>query len=456
MIFRVDPPTAEIYLKETSSNHSLTLKGHSFEAFSLDATRATRYDFVVRAPGYVDHDCSIERLRVEAGKVNNWPDGGETLYLSPSSLAARVGQFWRRFTWLIVGSGLVFLALSGHFAMTRWKQMKNARRRARIATLGGNPDAMPMGPAYILLNRVGAGGFGEVYRAIHISELFASKPTFVAIKTILPHLLDSKNHIEKEVSPSKDLTPDEEKAVLKKKQEDEKKAKVQAKSFFDRFRVEATLLWELEHPNIVKLIDYEFNWDPPYIVMEFIDGESLDRILERYPNGMDPKQALSLIEKGLEAISFAHERAQTIVHRDLKPSNLMVRANGEMVVMDFGIANRTGDKRITAVDSNGIYDTTGSTQYMAFERLQSSELQHPASDQFALGAILFEMVTGRPALPDPTDLGPLFYNKLPKIMEVKPELGRFGEVIDRMRSHNYKDRFESVSAAHEALKQALS
>ena len=72
--------------------------------------------------------------------------------------------------------------------------------------------------------------------------------------------------------------------------------------------------------------------------MEFIDGESLDRILERYPDGMSPVEALATLEGGLTAIAFVHGQDPTIIHKDLKPSNLMIRTDKEMVVMDFGIA----------------------------------------------------------------------------------------------------------------------
>ncbi len=450
VIFRLDPPGAKVYLKETNRSSFQKEMGRANEGVLIEGSQ-DQFEFVLAADGCLNTTIRLTDSEIPVDKTTYWPAVDQVHYLTTQDLTAKLGQIWRRFTWLIVGLGSAFLALSVHFAITRWKQIKNAKRRARIAALGGNADVIPMGP-YILLNRVGAGGFGEVYRAIHISQLFVRDPIFVAIKTILPHLLDSSSHLEKPSTPTKKRTPDEEKVALEQQKEREKRAKVTAESFFKRFKLEAALLWELDHPNIVKLISYEFNWDPPYIVMEFIDGESLDRILERYPDGMSPVEALATLEGGLTAIAFVHGQDPTIIHKDLKPSNLMIRTNKEMVVMDFGIANRQGDDRLTSMN-DGVFEPVGSPHYMAIERIQEPELQLAASDQFSLGAILFEMVTGKPSFSSGSDL---YNGKLPKVMEVKPELGRFGEVIDRMRSHNYEDRFESVAAAHEALKQALA
>jgi len=164
-----------------------------------------------------------------------------------------------------------------------------------------------------------------------------------------------------------------------------------------RFRREAELTSSLRHPNIVQVIDFNLMEDgAPYLVMEFLDGVDLATRIERAPLSLSA--ALPLVKQIASALAAAHARG--IVHRDLKPQNIfLVRIEGEeheeiAKVLDFGISKMKSAAKSVTQDSAVI----GTPQYMSPEQAlgKIDEIDH-ATDQFALGAITYEMLTGRPA-----------------------------------------------------------
>jgi serine/threonine-protein kinase len=166
---------------------------------------------------------------------------------------------------------------------------------------------------------------------------------------------------------------------------------------FARFRREAELTSSLRHPNIVQVIDFNLMDDgAPYLVMEYLDGVDLATRLE--PGPMSPSAALPLIKQIASALGAAHARG--IVHRDLKPQNIfLVRIEGgdheEIAkVLDFGISKMKSAAKSVTQDATVL----GTPQYMSPEQAlgQIDEIDH-TTDQFALGAIAYEMLTGRAA-----------------------------------------------------------
>jgi hypothetical protein len=154
-----------------------------------------------------------------------------------------------------------------------------------------------------------------------------------------------------------------------------------------RFHTEAEAIARLQHPNIVHIYDIGDQDGCPYIAMEFVDGGSLrDRLRDALPA---PRQAAEWILPLVRAIQHAHTRG--IVHRDLKPANVLLTADGTLKVTDFGLAKQLDDQA-GQTESGAIL---GTPSYMAPEQAQGRVKEiAPATDVYALGAILYEMLTG--------------------------------------------------------------
>jgi len=151
-----------------------------------------------------------------------------------------------------------------------------------------------------------------------------------------------------------------------------------------RFAREATLLARLNHPHIVTLYDYGEQDGTPYLVMEYIAGESLAR------RALPAARVIELVIEVCEALDYAH--AQGIVHRDIKPSNILVDERGHARVVDFGIARLFGDDTPSDLTRTGV--TIGTPHFMAPE-LERGAPADPRSDVYAVGVALFHVIAGR-------------------------------------------------------------
>ena len=209
---------------------------------------------------------------------------------------------------------------------------------------------------YRILGVVGAGGMGEVYRA--------EDPRLdrqVAIKILPPHLAGDE-------------------AAL------------------TRFKREAKAVAALSHPNILALHDFDFDGDTHFVVMELLDGETIAKRLLRGPmNWREAVQSAIAVADGLAA---AH--AKGIVHRDIKPENVFLTRDGQVKILDFGVARIfAGAQSATQTQATQPGLAIGTLGYMAPEQLRGESVGAPA-DLFSLGCVLFELVTARKAFGGPT------------------------------------------------------
>jgi len=157
----------------------------------------------------------------------------------------------------------------------------------------------------------------------------------------------------------------------------------------ERFRREAEAAAALSHPNIVTLLDAGEEAGRRYLAMEWVRGEPLSRLLES--GRPEFRLVASLLERAARGVHHAHERG--IVHRDLKPANVLVAADGTPKIADFGIAQLAG--RGTAITQSGVL--LGTPVYMAPEQAEGRATDvSPRTDVYALGAILYEALAGRP------------------------------------------------------------
>src|SRR6266581_346072 len=158
-------------------------------------------------------------------------------------------------------------------------------------------------------------------------------------------------------------------------------------AFYSRFEREEEIGKALNHPGILKIIPVEQK-SRPYIVMEFVKGQTLDRLMQTV--GILPiADTLKIASRLCDALQYMHDHG--VIHRDMKPSNIMLCEDGTLRIMDFGIANTEAMRRITF---GGFSPTMGTPDYMAPEQIKGKRGDQP-TDIYSLGAIIFEMLTGQ-------------------------------------------------------------
>lgn len=157
--------------------------------------------------------------------------------------------------------------------------------------------------------------------------------------------------------------------------------------FVARFEREARAAARISHPNVVHVHDYGAHGDTAFIAMEYIDGESLKDRLRRIGR-FEVGEALRIARAVLAGLSVAH--AGGLVHRDVKPQNVLLGRDGTIKLVDFGIAQTAALAGLTQTGT-----TMGTASYMAPEQVQGAPTG-PATDLYGLGAVLYEMLTGRP------------------------------------------------------------
>ena len=160
----------------------------------------------------------------------------------------------------------------------------------------------------------------------------------------------------------------------------------QLQQMLKRFEREARALAKMEHRSIVKIFDYGEFQDAPYVVMEYLPGGTLKELGGRQMSSSDAARLLLPIA---QALDYAHQR--DIIHRDVKPANILITRNGEPMLSDFGIAKLLKSDQATQLTTTGA--GIGTPQYMAPEQWEGQAL--PQTDIYALGIVLYELVTGR-------------------------------------------------------------
>ena len=272
-----------------------------------------------------------------------------------------------------------------------------------------DPTLLP-GTRYRLLRVIGRGAMGVVHEAVHLDLMRT-----VALKVLDPERMG-----------------------------------VDAER---RFKVEARAIAQLEHENLVKLFEFGVAQDGrPFYAMEFLSGESLDKKIAR-ERGMDYREAVAIAVQACNALDAAHQSG--VIHRDIKPANLFLSEDGKLKLLDFGVA-----KAAFNVESDGEGMTiVGTPEYMAPEQARGSADQR--SDLYALGVVLFELLSGR--LPhegeSPVLLLDAKFRKEPdSLRNLVPERGipkMLDVAVSRALSTDPEHRYESAAELRAALEAAL-
>ena len=283
-------------------------------------------------------------------------------------------------------------------------------RRLHERILREDPDLDLEGEplrGYRLLEQVGEGAFGVVYRAIQ-----PQVGREVAIKAVHPELA---NH------------PD----------------------FVRRFDHEAQIVARLEHPHVVPLYDYWREPDAAYLVMRFLRGGSVEDLLEAGP--LETSTAVSITQQIASALAAAHR--QGVVHRDVKPGNVLLDEEGNAYLSDFGVALDAGSpERSTGTMMRG------TPAYLSPEQIRL-EPASPSSDVYALGIVVFEMLTGEHPFPE-SSLTALLdrhaHDAVPSVRTLRPDLpAEVDAVIGRATAKDAGDRFPEITMIAAELRAAL-
>jgi serine/threonine-protein kinase len=221
--------------------------------------------------------------------------------------------------------------------------------------------------------------------------------------------------------------------------------------FVERFRREALTAARLTHPSVARILDYGQDGDQHYIVMELVDGEDLARVLSRRGR-LPAHEAVQIAAQVCDALSAAHVAG--FVHRDIKPSNVIVTPDGFVKVTDFGIARALGGSPLTQTGT-----IMGTAQYIAPEQVRG-ESAIPASDLYAVGVLLFQMLTGRVPFDgdSPVTVAMQHLNsEVPRpgaeVAEVPPALDA---IVARATAQSAHDRFADATEMAAALRTSLA
>jgi serine/threonine protein kinase len=229
-----------------------------------------------------------------------------------------------------------------------------------------------------------------------------------------------------------------------------------------RFRREAFVQSQLDHPNIVRVYEFFAAEENYYLVMEYVAGMSLRDLLSRQ-GPPTPAQAVYLLKQALEALDYAHDfrseedseyRHTGVIHRDIKPANMLLDAKGRLKITDFGIVKMVGEQTELAMTQSGFHP--GTVEYMSPEQLLGTTID-TRSDLYSLGVTFYETLTGRlPFRRSVTgsdweirkghiELDP------PPILEIRPEIHpQLAAIIMRSLRKNPDERYQSAAQFLEA------
>jgi serine/threonine-protein kinase len=211
--------------------------------------------------------------------------------------------------------------------------------------------------------------------------------------------------------------------------------------FLERFRREAHLAARLSHNNIVQAIDVASIGNLNYLVMEYVEGQSIYQTMES-GRKFGEKEAVEIILQITQAIEHAHRRG--LIHRDIKPANILLTSDGMAKLADLGMAREMGDAALTRAEK-GI--TLGTPFYISPEQIRAKEDIDGRTDIYSLGATLYHMVTGRPPFPGPgieAVLDAHLKQELTAPQEVNPEVRpEVGDVIAMMMTKDRRQRYQT-------------
>jgi serine/threonine-protein kinase PpkA len=213
-----------------------------------------------------------------------------------------------------------------------------------------------------------------------------------------------------------------------------------------QFSREFVTVGGLSHPGIVEIYDYGVHADREFIAMEYFPGGDMRT---RMQNQLSEREAVDFLQLIAAALSAVHRHG--ILHRDLKPPNIMLRDDGQIVLIDFGISKQMG--QLTRSTAAGVL--RGSPYYMSPEQAQGLDLD-VRSDLYSLGVIFYEMLTGNRPYPGVTAIEVLQQHVSAPVPELPPELSEYQSLLEGMMAKSPDDRFATADALLASLLYAAA
>jgi tRNA A-37 threonylcarbamoyl transferase component Bud32 len=217
-----------------------------------------------------------------------------------------------------------------------------------------------------------------------------------------------------------------------------------------RFRQEARAVAKLTHPNVVAVIDAGEDGGHPYIVFEYVKGETLKQRIGRV-GALDTQEAIAYAIEVARGLSVAH--ARNMVHRDIKPQNVLIDEEGRAKLTDFGISRQLEQDGVTATGR-----VLGTTDYVAPEQAMGKGVD-PRSDVYSLGVVLYEMLIGQVPFHADSQVGVAMKHvneELPDVQRRRPEASAaVALVVERSTAKNPAERYQTIAEMIDDLETAL-
>lgn len=414
--FQLDPASAQLFVRDNPVEPMGQPPGAYLLKRDLLDVRSDqeKVSFRFHADGFADREVRLSWSDVKQISATPEHRYGEVLMLAPNSPKGYSQRYpvATRMLLLGLGAGLAFLV-----QRTRRARVLELRNRTLDQLTAGadvrDPYLLTTIGDYQLVQRLGTGGMATVYKGVPKDTL--AEDQAAAVKIIRPE--------------------------------------ANTEDFQMRFRREIQVSARLDHPNVMRVLNYGEQDGLMYLVMELVDGQSLKSLIPA--GGFSQEECLRIIPPLFEALAYAHKLG--IVHRDLKPENIMITRQGQLKLMDFGLA-RNHEVQTVTVTGNAM----GTPPYMAPEQITGSggrDNLTPLSDQYALAVALYELLCGRRPFQesDPMKLLFLHLTSPPTpLRQFRPELSpELESVLLRMLSKSPDDRYPTVRAAGDAFLAAL-
>ena len=271
---------------------------------------------------------------------------------------------------------------------------------------------------YVVLDKLGAGGMGQVFKAQH-----RRMKRIVALKVLPPHAVGSQKAVQ-------------------------------------RFYQEVEVAAKLTHPNIVTAYDAGESRGLHYLVMEHVEGQDLSSYLNKHgPLGVE--QAINVILQAARGLAYAHSLG--IIHRDIKPANLLIDAKGTVKILDMGLAridNPMADASAEQDELTASGEVMGTVDYMSPEQAQDTRTADHRSDIYALGCTMYRLLTGKVPYAADTTIKKILAHRdqpIPTLRAARPDVPEMlDRVYQKMMAKNLADRTPAMAQIVASLEKMLS